>query len=248
MPGGLAELARRAGGGFVFRPGPAGRSYKNFVTNFARGLAADPAAPRLSMRRGRSTFICGHLAAGTPVGVLLEITGIARPGRWPGMPATSPAPLQGRPAGLLPRGAHAMSGSGLALPAPGAPRTRRPAFAAGLIDRSGTAPVIEAALAHPTGRRRPLPVRAVLTALLCLALNDRPLFLTEVTRLLFCELSQASRGLLGVPGTATTGRSWPPTGVSATASARSLRWHGPLAAAEEPPPDRAGHSKPAPGR
>ena len=39
------ELARRAGSDFVFRPGPAGRSYKNFVTNFARGLAADPAAP-----------------------------------------------------------------------------------------------------------------------------------------------------------------------------------------------------------
>ena len=74
------ELARRAGSGFVFRPGPADRSYKNFVTNFARGLAADPAAPALSMRRARSTFICGHLAAGTPVGVLLEVTGIAEAG------------------------------------------------------------------------------------------------------------------------------------------------------------------------
>ena len=41
------ELARRAGSGFVFRPGPADRSCKNFVTNFARGLAADPAAPAL---------------------------------------------------------------------------------------------------------------------------------------------------------------------------------------------------------
>ena len=56
-------------------------------------------------------------------------------------------------------------------------------------------------LAHATGRPRPLPARAVLTALLCLALDDRPLFLTEATRLLFCELSRASRGLLGVPGT-----------------------------------------------
>jgi len=86
------ELARRAGSGHVFRPGPAGRSCKNFVTNFARGLAADPAAPGLSLRRARSTFICGHLAAGTPVGVLLAITGIAGgPGRCPGMPATWPA-------------------------------------------------------------------------------------------------------------------------------------------------------------
>jgi len=74
------ELARRAGSDFVFRPGPAERSYKNFVTNFARGLAADPAAPALSMRRARSTFICGHLAAGTPVGVLLAVTGIAEAG------------------------------------------------------------------------------------------------------------------------------------------------------------------------
>ena len=74
------ELARRAGSDFVFRPGPADRGYKNFVTNFARGLAADPAAPRLSLRRARSTFICSHLAAGTPVGVLLAITGIAEAG------------------------------------------------------------------------------------------------------------------------------------------------------------------------
>ncbi len=74
------ELARRAGSGFVFRPGPADRSYKNFVTNFARGLSADPAAPRLSMGRARSSFICGHLAAGTPVRVLLAVTGIAEAG------------------------------------------------------------------------------------------------------------------------------------------------------------------------
>jgi integrase len=78
--GRAGKLARRAGTGHVFRPGPAGRSYKNFVTNFARGLAADPAAPGLSMRRARSTFICGHLAAGTPVAALLAVTGIAEAG------------------------------------------------------------------------------------------------------------------------------------------------------------------------
>ena len=102
-----------------------------------------------------------------------------------------------------------MSGDGLILPPPAAASaTRRSAFAAELIDRSGKAPVIEAALAHRTGRPRPLPVRAVLTALLCLALDDRPLFLTEATRLLFCQLSPASRRLLGVPGTATTERAF----------------------------------------
>jgi len=74
------QLARRAGSGFVFRPGPADRGYKNFIGNFARGLAADPAAPRLSVRRARSTFICHHLAAGTPIPVLLAITGIAEAG------------------------------------------------------------------------------------------------------------------------------------------------------------------------
>ena len=51
-------------------------------------------------------------------------------------------------------------------------------------------------------------MRAVLTALLCLALDDRPLFLTEATRLLFCQLSPAARGLLGVPGTAPTERAF----------------------------------------
>jgi hypothetical protein len=102
-----------------------------------------------------------------------------------------------------------VSGSGLTLPAArGGGSDQTVAFAAELIDRSGKAPVIEAALAHRTGRPRPLPVRAVLTALLCLALDDRPLFLTEATRLLFCQLSPASRRLLKVTGTVTTQRAF----------------------------------------
>ena len=102
-----------------------------------------------------------------------------------------------------------MSDAGLALPpAGGGVSDQTVALAAGLTGRSGKAPVIEAALAHVTGRPRPLPVRAVLTALLCLALDDRPLFLTEATRLLFCQLSEASRRLLGVPGTVTTQRAF----------------------------------------
>jgi hypothetical protein len=100
-------------------------------------------------------------------------------------------------------------GGGLAIPGPGrAPGDKTVAFAAELIDRSGTAPVIEAALAHRTGRPRPLPVRAVLTALLSLALDDRPLFLTEATRLLFQHLSGPARQMLGVAGTATTQRAF----------------------------------------
>jgi hypothetical protein len=101
-----------------------------------------------------------------------------------------------------------MSGAGLALPPAGGGSDETVAFAAALTGRSGKAPVIEAALAHRTGRRRRLPVRAVLTALLCLALDDRPLFLTDATRLLFQHMSAASRRLPGVPGTATTERAF----------------------------------------
>ena len=102
-----------------------------------------------------------------------------------------------------------MSGSGLTLPpAGGGVSDETVTFAAGLIGRSGKAPVIEAALAHATGRPRPLPARAVLTALLCLVLDDRPLFLTEATRLLFCELSKASRRLPGVPGAVSGDRAF----------------------------------------
>ena len=84
--GGAGTRLSRAGGragrprgkAHLFRPGPAGRGYKNFVTNFARTLAADPAAPRLTLGRCRSSFICDHLAAGTPLRELLAITGICQ--------------------------------------------------------------------------------------------------------------------------------------------------------------------------
>ena len=102
-----------------------------------------------------------------------------------------------------------MSGAGLTLPpAGGVISDQTVAFAAELVDRSGKAPVIEAALAHRTGRPRPLPVRALLTALLSLALEDRPLFLTGVTRLLFCQISGTSRRMLGVTGAITTERAF----------------------------------------
>jgi integrase len=78
--GRAVELASRAAGDFLFRPGTADRGYKNFVNGFAGRLAADPDGPRLSMGRCRSSFICGHLAAGTPVPLLLAITGIAEAG------------------------------------------------------------------------------------------------------------------------------------------------------------------------
>jgi integrase len=76
--GRAAALAAAAGDGHLFRPGRADRGYKNFVTNFARTLAADPAAARLTLGRCRSSFVCDHLAAGTAVGELLAITGICQ--------------------------------------------------------------------------------------------------------------------------------------------------------------------------
>ena len=72
----VAELAKQAGPGYLFCPGGADRAYKNFVNNFSRTLEADPAAPRLSLGRRRSSFICDHLAAGTPLRELLYMSGI----------------------------------------------------------------------------------------------------------------------------------------------------------------------------
>ena len=76
--GRAARLAAGAGTSYLFRPGPADRGYKNFVTSFARTLAADPATPQLTAGRCRSSFICDHLAAGTPLRKLLAITAIGQ--------------------------------------------------------------------------------------------------------------------------------------------------------------------------
>ena len=211
---------------FRVPPRPGRPRLQELRQQLPRGLAADPAAPRLSLRRARSSFICGHLAAGTPVPVLLAVTGIAEAGslaryaRHVSGISSSKGALRARC-----RGGPARERRRPTLPPVGGGASDATvAFAAELIDRSGKAPVIEAALAHRTGRRRPLPVRAVLTALACLALDDRPLFLTEATRLLFCQLSPASAGCSASPApSAASGPSGPPTAGSATAMAPSAR-------------------------
>ena len=177
---------------------------------------------------------------GNPDPVLLAVTGIARLGRWPATPATWTAP---RPRPCCGPGARPGGRAGLMSPGWHAPSDELLAFAAELIDRSGTAPVIEAALAP----HRPAPPAAGARGAhraFCLALDDRPLFLTDATRLLFCQLpappGSCSASLAPPP---PSGRSWPLTAGSATASA-SCSGDGSLGAAEKPPADRRGPQSP----
>ena len=72
----LADLASRAEHGQLFWPTGADRSYKNFVNDFCYGIVADPAAVKMSSLRARSSYICDHLAAGTPLGRLMYLSGI----------------------------------------------------------------------------------------------------------------------------------------------------------------------------
>jgi integrase len=79
-PYGQAVSHLAGGDDHVFCPGPAKRAYHNFVNNFARTLVTGPGAPELCSGRCRSSFICDHLAAGTPLGELLYVAGIAEVG------------------------------------------------------------------------------------------------------------------------------------------------------------------------
>ena len=72
----LAAAASVVGDGSLFRPGTAERTYKNFVNDFSRHLVAYPDGPHLSMGRCRASFIGDHLARGTPLSVILALTGI----------------------------------------------------------------------------------------------------------------------------------------------------------------------------
>jgi hypothetical protein len=78
------------------------------------------------------------------------------------------------------------------------------AFCTEIVDRSGVAERLEDLLARPTGRPRQLKVRAILVALLLLALDDRALHLKAATKLLFCRLGQPWRGRLGITGQVAT--------------------------------------------
>jgi ribosomal protein L32E len=81
-------------------------------------------------------------------------------------------------------------------------------FAISVIDSTGVPQRIEDLLRSTTGRPRTLKVRALLVALLLLAIDDRPLHLKAATRLLYCRLSSSWREQLGVKGSAETKKSF----------------------------------------
>jgi len=81
-------------------------------------------------------------------------------------------------------------------------------FAISVIDSTGVPQRIEGLLRATTGRPRALKVRALLVALLLLAIDDRPLHLKAATRLLYCRLSSSWREQLGVKGSAETKKSF----------------------------------------
>ena len=59
---------------------------------------------------------------------------------------------------------------------------------------------LEKSLTRNTGRPRSISPTAILAALLLLAMDDRPLYLTRVVELLYFRISSASRVMLDVKG------------------------------------------------
>ncbi len=72
----LAAVARERSG-YLLRPGATVRTTKNLVGEVAARLVHDPDEVALSSARDRSTFICVHLAAGTALGEIGELAGLA---------------------------------------------------------------------------------------------------------------------------------------------------------------------------
>jgi len=82
----------------------------------------------------------------------------------------------------------------------------RVAFACTVLDSNRLSERLEARCSSPLGRRRSLPVKALLVALLLLAIEDSPLHLLGVAELLWRRISEQSRASLGVTGVASTRR------------------------------------------
>jgi hypothetical protein len=77
-------------------------------------------------------------------------------------------------------------------------------FCTGVVDSSGVAERLEGLIKKSTGRPRHLKVRAILVALLLLAIDDRALHLKAATKLLFLKLPAPWREKLGVTGEASS--------------------------------------------
>ena len=73
-------------------------------------------------------------------------------------------------------------------------------LAVSLVERSQQVEQLELSLKRSTGRPRSLSVKAILTALLLLALDDRPLILKSVTKVLYFQLGPEQKQRLGVTG------------------------------------------------
>src|SRR5277367_3065170 len=97
-----------------------------------------------------------------------------------------------------------MAGDGRPIPAQASVVTGEAiGFATGVIDSSGLPSKLEALLARTTGRPRQIPVRALLVALLVLALDGRAMHLKSAAKLLFC-FPEEWRKELGLKGDANT--------------------------------------------
>jgi len=72
----LFAIAAEAENGVLFRPGLSKRSYKNAANDLCSHLRGAPGAVQLSVKRCRSSFICDHLAARTPLEELMSVAGI----------------------------------------------------------------------------------------------------------------------------------------------------------------------------
>ncbi|RKT51873.1 hypothetical protein [Saccharothrix australiensis] len=70
----LADQSRRSHPGFLFRP-HAVRA-KNLVSNFLARTHRGPTTPQVRVSRLRDTWLAEHLAAGTPLTVLVAIAGL----------------------------------------------------------------------------------------------------------------------------------------------------------------------------
>lgn len=79
-------------------------------------------------------------------------------------------------------------------------------FCTGVTDSSGVADELEGLIEKRTGRPRCIKVRAVLVALLLLAMDDRALHLKAATQVLFCKLPATWKAELAVNGDASTNK------------------------------------------